>query len=468
VKSTLDERLRKTISRHQPVENTGVAVVVVKKGVLWFHEGYGLRQRGDSSSHVTSLTSFGIGSVTKPFTSLAWAIHAEHGGPSLDEPICRYDSHIVLGNKNKTKQITVRDILAQRTGLPRHDVLWYVGGYSADDLVERLRHLDPSALPKFRGEGCYSNLMYTAAGQLLGRNAGGGWADYVQKKILDPLGMQHTTFTIGALKGAGEYAAPWLKDTRMEPKDVSNIAPAGAINSNALDMAKWMELFLRRGKTSNGTPILSPGGVDQLFHRETPIKWGGQQIHYGLGWLISSRGEHRVVYHTGTTDGYSAIVVLVPAIRLGICVLTNQHGSYLPDRVAETALEVILGKPGGWREWRLSKDSRCDPLGLISSLLPALPELPVSDDDYEGTYSDPGYGDMRIGNAEGRRWLHWTHNRWRLRRSPPWFLPLFYFWIEGFGRRRIVPIWIRGEPNGGKSFGVPLEPAVSKIRFYRS
>ena len=97
-----------------------------------------------------------------------------------------------------------------------------------------------------------------------------------------------------------------------------------------------------------------------------------------------------------------------------------------------------------------------------------LPFLPApSDNPYEGTYNDPGYGDMLICNAGGHRWLHWTRNRWRLKRAPPWFLPFFYFWIEGYGRRQIVPIWIRGEPNGGKSFALPLEPAVSKIRFYR-
>jgi CubicO group peptidase (beta-lactamase class C family) len=467
MKSTLDERLRKTIQRHQPVEHTGVAVAVVKEGQLWFHEGYGLRQRGDSSSRVTSLTSFGIGSVTKPFTSLAWAIHAETARISLDEPILRRDSAIALKDRGKTRQITVRDILAHRTGLPRHDALWYLGGYSADKLVERLQYLDPSDLTEFRGKGRYNNLMYTAAGQLLGRNVAEEWADYVQRIILDPLEMNHTTFAVEALKHAQEYAAPYRKNTPMEPKDVTNIAPAGAINSNALDMAKWMQLFLRGGETRDGNPILSPEGVEELFRSETPIEFRGQQIHYGLGWFISSRGEHKVVHHTGATDGYSAIVALVPAVGMGVCVLTSQHQSCLPDRVAETALEVILGRAGGRRRWRLSKDPRRDWVGLISLAPPSPSGPPVSDDTYEGIYSDPGYGDMRISNADGKRWLHWTHNRWRLRRAPPWFLPVFCFWIEGYGRRRIVPLWIRNEPNGGKSFGIPFEATVSKIRFYR-
>jgi CubicO group peptidase (beta-lactamase class C family) len=467
MESALDEHIRKAISRHQPVDNTGVAVSVVKDARLWFHQGYGHRRRGASSSSVTSSTIFGIGSITKPFTSLAWAIHTETRSASLDDPISLYDRDIVLKDQDTTAKITVRDVLAQRTGLPRHDALWYLGGYAADDLVRRLQYLDPSALTKFRGEGCYNNLMYTAAGQLLGRSVGDEWEHCVQRTILDPLEMKHTTFTIRALKDAEEYAAPYLKDTEMEPKDVSNIAPAGAINSNALDMAKWMELFLRGGVTPKGKVLLSSTALDKLFHSETPINWRGQQIHYGLGWFICTHGEHKVLQHTGATDGYSAIVVLVPAAKLGVCVLTNQHASFLPDRVAEAVLEVVLGKVGGWRKWRISKGARRDLVGLTLPPLRSLPEPPETDDPYKGTYNDPGYGDMRICNEGGHRWLNWTHNHWRLRRAPPWFLPLFYFWIAGYGRRQIVPIWIRSEPNGGKSFAMPLEPEVPKIRFYR-
>jgi CubicO group peptidase (beta-lactamase class C family) len=468
VESDLEERLSQAILRHQPVDNTGVAVSVVKDEELWFHSGYGHRQRGGSSAPVTSSTSFGIGSISKPFTSLAWAIHTENGGPDLRRPISEYDDGIVLKDRANTKKITVHDILAQRTGLPRHDVLWYIGGYHADELVERLRHLDPGILEKFRGDGCYNNLMYTAAGRLLGRSVGGSWEDYVKREILDPLEMKDTTFTIEALKNAREYAVPCLKDTEMVPKDVSNIAAAGAINSNALDMAKWMQLFLRCGVTHKGEVLLSSGAVDKLFHRETPIEWRRQHIHYGLGWFVSTRGQYGVLHHTGSTDGYSAIVVLVPEVKLGICVLTNQHASYLPDRVAEAALEVVLGPAGGWRKWRISKKSRRGLSDWTLSWLPSLPTPPSNGDRYAGNYKDLGYGEMTICNEGGHRWLRWTDNRWRLRRALPWFLPLFYFWIEGFGQRQIVPIWIRGERNGGKSFAIRLEPEVSRIRFYRS
>jgi CubicO group peptidase (beta-lactamase class C family) len=465
----LDQILRDAIEEHEPVPDTGVAVAVIQNHNLLFSEGYGKRDR-EAGLDVSAQTTFGIGSVTKPFTALAWAIHEEAGGQNINDPIVNHQPSFAVKDGSVTPQMSVRDLLSQQTGLPRHDVLWYLGGFDRPDLVRRLQYLDPDPLADYRQKGKYNNLMYTAAGWVLEESSGSPWSDFVQTHILDPLDMNDTSFTVDALKQATEYAAPYLLDTRMdEPKDVTNIAPAGAINSTVLDMAKWLELYLNGGKSSSGDVILSDQKTQKQLDPVVPMEWRGKSIHYGLGWFISEHDGHTITFHTGSTDGYSAIAVLVPDEDLGVCILTNQHSTLLPDRLAEVVVNFLLGQSATDDGWKAAMASEAEPFFSVLPPSPlAPPASPPVADTYSGRYKDDGYGEIKIERDSVGRWLSWADYRWRLWRLPPWFLPWFAFRVAGYGRKQIVPIWIRRESQGGRSFAIPFEPEVDTIRFFRS
>ena len=337
------------------------------------------------------------------------------------------------------------------------------------DLVLRLRHLEPSNLVEFRKHGKYNNLMYTTAGWLLEKLARQDWFAFLQTYMLNPIGMRDTTCTVDALQAATEYAAPYLGSKAMRPKDVSSIAAAGArtrrrptwrCSSSACFAEAWARMAAGCSR---------PLRIEEQFQPLTPIEWRGVMQHYSLGWFVADVGGRRIVHHTGASDGYSTIVAMMPDEGLGVCVLVNQHASLLPDCIAHQIIGALAGLPTGWRVF--GDCERADPLGLgslASALLPGLPALMgTANDPLAGSYSDPGYGDMVISRDREGLWLQWCTNRWALQRIPPWVFPLFRIQIEGYGRKQTVPIWIRRERGGGRSFALPLEREVDPVRFYR-
>ena len=469
--------VKDAIHKLQPVDESGVAVAVVKDGHLAFAGGFGLRDRG-AAAEVDAETCFAIGSATKAFTSMVISMHAEQGKISLDVPIKQLLPDFQMKDPQAASEMTLRDILCHRTGLAPHNSLWYLGPFTRSQLLYRLGYLDPFPVQggtAFRTMFLYNNIMYMVAGHLLEILFGASYEDVVKTRILDPLGMTATSFTLADLTGSANYAKGYEKADQLPLKDFANIGPAAEINSNVLDMAKWVQLFLRKGLSSNGGVMISPPGLEQMY--TAFMKTGdGTGTSYGLGWNIgtiqSNQQNKRIIFHTGDADGNAAYVSFMPDDGLGVVVLTNQHCTpdlinTWPDKVATAIYDHLLGD---WVTGELCLPPRAaSPAGASGADggAPAPAPALASPGDYTGMFSNPGYGDMVVNRSGNDLNISYYGLAWPLQ---PVSDMLFRFDVRGFGA--VFPVFVkfaRGSTGALDSFAASLvlQPTVLWIPFLK-
>jgi CubicO group peptidase (beta-lactamase class C family) len=395
----------------------GLAVVVVKDGETVLAKGYGVRELGGSDP-VDENTIFAIASNTKAFTAAAMAILVEEGKLDWNDPVRDHLPDFQLYNPYVSQEMRIRDLLSHRSGLGTFsgDLLWYGTGYSAAEVVRRARFL-PAAGP-FRASYGYSNLMFIAAGEVIAAVSGMPWKDFMEARILRPLGMAGTVTTVRDLQSIDNVATPHKNRTDgIFPVAWYNwdaMAAAGGIISSASDMARWMKLRLNHGELE-GLRLFSeesswemwtihtPMGISPEAHRSEPsTHFRG----YGLGWSLNDYQGLLVASHGGGYDGMFSRVVLVPEEKLGIAVLTNSMTS-VGTAIANTLLDAYLGAPErDWsgpmlRSWQSARDrfeERQDRF-LAERAPDSRPSLPL--DAYTGRYGGDMYGDGTVSLENG-------------------------------------------------------------------
>src|SRR5262245_54403857 len=294
----------------------GIGVGIVVKDKLVFAKGYGYRDHGQKIPF-TPTTTAPIASNTKLFTSVAAGLLVDEGKLDWDKPIRQYVPNIKFHDDDLDRTVTVRDMLSHRTGITRHDSIWYKSDFTQKDLFERLKYLEPSQPP--RTVFLYNNMMYAGTGYSIELLAGKPWEPFVRDRILTPLGMTSTTFTIADMVKTGEPAVPYTerRDTTELYQipyysDAIGVAPAGAINSNIEDMSKWLIALMHNGKLKVNQVRPPPA----LRHTLAPaialpntgldVRGWGEILNaaYGMGrWTASYRG-HLIVYHGRDLPGF--------------------------------------------------------------------------------------------------------------------------------------------------------------------
>lgn len=255
----------------------GLAVAVVKDDSVVYAQGFGVRRLGDTA-RVTSRTLFAIGSCTKAFTALALALLVDSGHVSWDEPVTRYLKGFELSDPYVTRELTVRDLLTHRSGLMRGDGLWYATPYDRAEVLRRVRYLKPSW--SFRSRYGYQNIMFLAAGEVVPAVTGTRWDDFVRQRIFEPLGMTATGTSVAALDTSGDVATPHERiegrERSVQWRNIDNIGPAGAINSNVLDMAQPTD-------SDGAYPTTAAGNLSRTAGRSTGSgRWSASSPKSGL------------------------------------------------------------------------------------------------------------------------------------------------------------------------------------------
>src|SRR5215470_5233869 len=249
----------------------GLAIAVVQDGKVVYAKGYGFRDL-ESKLPVTPETQFPIGSITKSFTALTFAILKDEGKADWDRPIREYLPEFQMNDPVATEQATARDLLSHRTGLPRHDLVWYSSGASREELVNRIRYLKPNK--GFRSAYQYNNLTVMTIGFLEGKLSGLGWEGSVRQKVLAPLGMNQTSFSVSDIEKNGNHASPYeLKNEQVSKVPFHNIdaiGPAGSINSSVEEMSHYLALQLGDG-TYQGKRIVSEANLREMHSPQTAI-----------------------------------------------------------------------------------------------------------------------------------------------------------------------------------------------------
>lgn len=399
----------------------GMAVGIVKDGETVYSGKLGLRNIKENLK-VTEDTLFAIGSESKAFNSMAIGMLVDDGKLDLDTPIKKYVPDFEMQDKYAGEHLTIRDMLCHRSGLPRHDAVWYNNSFlSRKDLMDRIKYLELSK--DFRTTWQYSNIMYVAAGHIVEVVSGMSWEEFIKTRIFEPLGMKNSNFSVEGSKHSVDYSLPYSnngnKVNEVNFRNMDLMGPAGSINSNLMDMLKWLRFNLNNGNV-DGKQLISEDILKQMHSPQIPCKlwpWEFDEVQfssYGLGWFIDSYRGKKHVNHSGGIDGFSSYISFFPEENLGIVILSNlQDGFFIPP-IAYSIYDRFLGyKSADWNnrmKTELSKimDSMKSANEAVKKPQKEGTKLSHPIEDYTGTFENPGYGIMKI-EREGES-LKLIHN----------------------------------------------------------
>jgi CubicO group peptidase (beta-lactamase class C family) len=293
----------------------GLSVAVVHQGEVVLSAGFGLREQGQPEP-VDGSTVFAIASNTKAFTAAAVAMLQESGKLQWQDRVQQHLPWLQVADSWVSHELRIDDLLCHRSGLGTFsgDLLWWGTPYTPQQVLQRARHLPLKN--RFRAEYGYSNLMFLAAGEVIRTASGQTWQQFIAERILQPLQMQRTVLSVKDLAALGNAARPHKTMlTGNQPIDWFNwdtMAAAGGIISCSDDMAKWLQLQLRRGQLPNGERLFSEASSHRMWtpHTIIPVSRAAQtripSTHFrscGLGWMLADYRGRMTVGHGGGYDG---------------------------------------------------------------------------------------------------------------------------------------------------------------------
>ncbi|HLB52955.1 MAG TPA: serine hydrolase [Chlamydiales bacterium] len=386
----------------------GAAVGIVMGGELVYAKGFGKADL-ETGLPVTEDTIFQIGSCTKAFTSFLVGTLIERSVIFWDQPIIDLLPRFRLKDSYATHHATIRDLLSHRSGFPRHALSWYGSTHlKRDDLIERLRYLELST--DFRDRYQYGDLMYLAVAAALEEIEGKSWEEQIGEKILTPLHMTRTGYSLQEAERMGNCATPHMakKESvkRMAFRDFSLIGPAGGLYSTIKDLSEWVKMHLNRG-VANGVSFISPVVLQEMYAPQSIVPGAPQTKESplclsGLGWNLMPYRGHYFVSHDGGVDGFTSVVGLFPEEKMGIIVLTNCNLNPLARYLSTYLIDQLLGlSPIDWlnegaetlrKNWEIEEENKAAE-GLTRKM-GTTPSHPLS--HYAGFYTHPGYGQLII------------------------------------------------------------------------
>lgn len=427
-------------------EAPGLAVAIVKDREVVFSKGYGVRELGKPDP-VDEHTLFAIGSTTKAMTAAAIGMLVDEGKLDWDDPVADHLPGFQLSDAFVTREVTIRDLLTHRAGLPNADYLWYGRDNEPEDIIHRMRYVPLET--SMRSAFTYQNIMYATAGAVVAEVSGASWEEFIRDRIFGPLGMTGAIATAATLEQQPNVAAPHARvDSVIQVIDnasVDAVAPAGSVWASVADMAKWMR-FLLEGVTQEGTRLLTEETHRELFTPQTLVDpdefYPTQELTkphwmtYALGWFQHDYDGRAVDFHTGSIDGMVAIHGLIRDERLGVYVLGNLDHVELRHALMYRVFDIYGAGPD--RDWSAELQALYDGLReeaesrraeRESNRVPETsPTLPL--ERYAGTYTDPLYGTATVsGETPMRLYVgpglqgeleHWHYDVFRVRWDAAW------------------------------------------------
>lgn len=339
----LSEIEEKIEAKRKELGIPGLSLVIVKDDRIIYMKGLGYKDF-EKRIPVTPDTQFAIGSATKAFTALSVLMSQDEGKLSLDDSPKKYLPYFKINDPEIDSKITIRDLLSHSSGLNRTDLAMVTGKLNREELIKVAGEAKPTA--KLREKFQYQNLMFTAAGEIVAKVQKNQWEKFIPERIFAPLGMTNSVMSVKEMQQAKDYSFGYdynfdTKETRNLPtRDLAEIAPAGAINSSARDMAQWLR-FVMNGGNVNGKRLISEKSFEEWTKPQMKIAGTSS---YGLGWFLRDWKGLKMVEHGGNIDGFNAQVTMIPEKKLGFVMLTNVSGSPLPASSAQIIFEGLLGE----------------------------------------------------------------------------------------------------------------------------
>jgi CubicO group peptidase (beta-lactamase class C family) len=341
----LDLVVEQLEQQRQTLHVPGMAIAVVKDDEVILTHGFGIASV-EEETPVTPETIFAIGSSTKAFTSTLVGMLVDEGKMDWDDPVTEYLPYFQMNieSSNESAELTLRDVLSHRTGFTRMGLLFASGQIPIEEVLLDATKAEPYV--PFREKWYYSNVMYMSAGVAAGKVEGTDWDTLVTERIFEPLGMNSTTTSVTQAENDSRLASGYLWDEDLQAyeykpmRNVDNIGPSGAINSNVIDMAQWLRLQLNRGEYE-GRRLISEENLSETWTTQIDIT---ENVGYGMGWMIREWEGQPVIEHGGNVDGFSAQVAMLPESELGFVLLTNASVSSLPSQAINMVWNTLLGE----------------------------------------------------------------------------------------------------------------------------
>ncbi len=428
----------------------GMSIGIVQDGEIVFSKGYGVLEVGKPNKPDGN-TLYAIASNSKAFTSAIIAMLVQEGKLSWDDKVQKYIPDFELYDSFVSRETTIKDLLCHRVGLGTFsgDLIWYKSDLNSAEIIKRLKYLEPQF--NFRDGFGYSNVMYITAGEVIKKVTGKTWGENLQERILDPVKMNRTIFSLSKINEKGNFATPHAiendKNIPIEYVNWEEVGAVGGIISSVNDMGKWMIFNMNNGITGTDT-LLTPSSRNILWKMHNTYnvdftKPNSNKTHfrgYGLGWGLEDFQGKMKVSHSGGYDGMISLVTMIPDEKLGVVVLTNGMN---PPTTAVTnyAINAFLGlEEKDWSAEMLeqSKKRKAEDKRIADREAKRItgtnPSLPI--EKYAGVYYAPVYGNIEVKHENETLHLtfehtpelaatleHWHYDVWKLKwdKTHAWF-----------------------------------------------
>src|SRR6266568_7600638 len=281
------------LAQKQIQENAlpGLAIAVVFQDKAVYAKGFGVRDV-NTKAPVDADAVFQLASLSKSISSTVVAELVGEGKITWDSKLSILDPTFAMFDPWVTREVTIRDMYAHRSGLPDHagDLLEDLG-FTRAEILRRLRYQHPDS--SFRSHYAYTNFGLTAAAIAAAKAYGMEWETASEEKLYKPLGMtssssRHSDFVGRANKALGHVlvSGKWAQKFQRDP---DTEAPAGGVSSSVNDLTKWMRLELAKGKFESKTIVDEKALIEaRRPHTLTCYNpFTGMPTFYGLGWNVS-------------------------------------------------------------------------------------------------------------------------------------------------------------------------------------
>ncbi len=400
----------------------GIAVGVVKDGRLIHAKGYGVRSLR-TMQKVDENTLFGVASNTKAFTAAALGMLVDEKKITWDDKVSDYIPGFKLYSPYVTEEFTIRDLITHRSGLGlgAGDLMMFPdsSSFTKEEIIHNLRYL--KQVSGFRTKYDYDNLLYIVAGEVVAKVSGKSWEDFIESRFLQPLGMTATAVSMKRVKNRTNIIDPHapvngkVQALTIDWSETANAA--GGLVSNVTDLSKWIIVQMDHGKYDNGKQLFSDEVHEEMWTPQTIIPtqtappYNTHYASYGLGWFLSDVKGYKQVTHTGGLAGVVTQITLLPELKLGIIVLTNQQSGAAFTAITNTIKDSYLGVTGmdrvkqmhdrvlrGEAEAKKINDQIQKDIEANQKNISARPANAL----FIGTYKDPWFGDVIVSEQNGK------------------------------------------------------------------
>ncbi|MFC6997507.1 serine hydrolase [Rufibacter roseus] len=466
----------------------GMSLAIIKDGKVVYAKGYGVREVGKPDK-VDENTIFAIGSNTKAFTATAMHQLADQNKLSLDDKVTKFLPDFKLYDPVATENVTIRDVISHRYGLGtwHGDFVAYGSKYTTDELIYKMRFIKPASA--FRSSYGYTNVGFATAGAVLSKLTNQSWQEYIKTNFLTPLGMNRTSTSVTELPNYQNVAAPHTihndKLVAVPYRNIDGIAAAGALNSSAVDLAKWITMQLNQG-TLNGKTIVKPEIIKATHYPNialqvppygNPVNPANHFAAYASGWRTNDYQGRIMIAHGGGVDGMTSQTVFLPEEQLGIVIMTNTDANNFCTALLYQIIDAYLGTTPkkDWQQqlFAIHQKAQQEEKEKWAKLerernKNAKPSLALK--NYTGLYRNEHYGDARVTLEKGKLKLTLLGHENEVGTLENWEKDTFLCrWNDPVFDKGIVPFTVDGKSATGFKLTVrpefldPLEYEFKKV-----